>query len=269
MRGIRSRGGYTATILFGRDRYPAALLFSTFLSRQFKNSGFKSARVFYEKGRLRIILYTDKIFPRKLLYYIRGRATIPLDFDSLKKISPQLFISPSNLEARKGSVSVRGQEVIVTFPLCFDLNPSFSIPKEVFPEKMLGRCYFYLHPSCHFGYLYFNSNVAQWFERRGVKGLQIAIRPPFLVVYPEKDCFFECKFCPRVDCLPLNINRQTRISVLGILRRYGYTREQLNNLPLNERKGKVFLTKKSYLLIELPFLKVPSNKGALFFLIFG
>lgn len=91
MRGMRSKGGYTATVIFGRDRYSTALLFSTFFSGQFKNSGFKSARVFYEKGRLRIILYTDKIFPKKLFYYIRGRATIPLDFDSLKKIFPQVF----------------------------------------------------------------------------------------------------------------------------------------------------------------------------------
>lgn len=261
METVRRVGGMRATIVKrAKRKLEIALNFSKEASRKIIQLGFKYARVEYEKNKLRIKFSQREIEGGKKLYFNKThwRIEVPLDWQQVLENFPNMsLIFWPPLWRRIGEVSLRGNEAIVVF---FTQTSEREELVFSFQSEPIEECIFYFNLAHRFGFLDFKSKISKTLFSQRVRGAKISKQGKFLVFQLKKDCYFECKECPRLNCQPFyyrtvknHVVRAT-ISVYGFLKREGFLPEFLAKLNVAQRKGKVWMPNHKLLIIELPFL---------------
>lgn len=262
MKGIRLIGGMTALIHWQSYHKRWVVLFSKRASEKIKSYGFKSAQIFYQPYKLKIVFSREESPTRSKIWSTQGRLLIKLEENSLLSALPILskqFKSPFYL--RKATVSLRGNEATLIFP-----GPLYFLSEKPFLVKPIksepfGYCFLYANFKGQYAYLYFDAKTSKYLKKKNVKGIQAFLSQGGIILRLEKNCAFSCPECPRIDCLPLNYSSSrgsfhARLAVCQLLKSNSCSLKFLASLPLSKRKGKVFFTENSFMLfVELPFLR--------------
>lgn len=265
MEAIRRKGGSFCVVSRRKTRKQGeemvTLLFSNQISRElFERKFFYASLKFKELFHLEITFSPNPERPTKVWFsnhgkVIRaeipvGKEDLPLEFFSLGVISlPYL--------QRRGMVSLNGNVATVVFPfLGRNLFPKTNLvlPPVGMPTE---ECSFYFNSQYGLGQLCFRINTSKKLKKIQARGARIERIKNFLILTLENNCFFSCKKCPRVNCLPIIFRQignyhQALISVRGLFLNLGVKKETLDTF--SGTTGKVWWIKSNLIVIEVPFL---------------